>query len=110
MPSYIVINIKVYKPHSIRAASSTKAVQQGNAIQKVKFHANWSLNSNTFERYYYKPTAQASSSTQIMNSIFSTESSVTLEVVVKSTGIVLGTKNNTKIDETKTENVIHARP
>jgi hypothetical protein len=59
-----------FKAHSIRSAASTKAVQRGSSIQAVKQHANWSLTSNTFERYYYKPTAQASASASIINSIF----------------------------------------
>jgi hypothetical protein len=105
------IDTNIFKAHSIRSASNTKAVQNGHSIQAVKEHANWSLTSNTFERYYYKPTAQASSSTAITNSIFLPENSITLEVGVESTGIALGTtNNNTNVDETNTENVIHTRP
>ncbi|KAG1059457.1 hypothetical protein G6F42_028309 [Rhizopus arrhizus] len=100
-----------FQAHSIRLATSTKAVELGHSIQDVKKHANWSLQSNTFEDFYYKPSSQASSSTAINNSIFSsTENSITLEVGVESTGISLGTTSNTNVDETKTENVIHARP
>ena len=65
------INTKDYQAHSVRAASSTKAVELGHSIQEVKKHANWSLNSNTFENFYYKPSSQTSSSTAITNSIFS---------------------------------------
>ncbi|KAG1037308.1 hypothetical protein G6F43_012890 [Rhizopus delemar] len=105
------IDITLFQAHSIRAASSTKAVELGNSIQSVKKHANWSLTSNTFERYYFKPSSQQSSSTTINNSIFSsTENSITLEAGVKSTGISLGTTTNTNVDETKAENVIHTRP
>ncbi|KAG1050452.1 hypothetical protein G6F43_007274 [Rhizopus delemar] len=50
------IDTTIYKAHSIRSASSTKAVEKGHSIQAVKEHAGWSLNSNTFERFYYKPT------------------------------------------------------
>ncbi|KAG1140888.1 hypothetical protein G6F37_012907 [Rhizopus arrhizus] len=100
-----------FQAHSIRSAASTKAVELGHSIQDVKKHANWSLQSNTFEDFYYKPSSQASSSTAINNSIFSsTENSITLEVGVESTGISLGTTSNTNVDETKTENVIHTRP
>ncbi|KAG1390352.1 hypothetical protein G6F60_013009 [Rhizopus arrhizus] len=100
-----------FQAHSIRLAASTKAVELGHSIQDVKKHANWSLQSNTFEDFYYKPSSQASSSTAINNSIFSsTENSITLEVGVESTGISLGTTSNTNVDETKTENVIHTRP
>ncbi|KAG0943812.1 hypothetical protein G6F29_011592 [Rhizopus arrhizus] len=100
-----------FQAHSIRLAASTKAVELGHSIQDVKKHANWSLQSNTFEDFYYKPSSQASSSTAINNSTFSsTENSITLEVGVESTGISLGTTSNTNVDETKTENVIHTRP
>ncbi|KAG1463602.1 hypothetical protein G6F56_005248 [Rhizopus delemar] len=44
------IDTSVYKPHSIRSASSTKAVENGMTISEVKHHANWSHDSNTFER------------------------------------------------------------
>ncbi|CEI94586.1 hypothetical protein G6F70_003920 [Rhizopus microsporus] len=40
-----------FTAHSIRAATSTYAVQQGASIQEVKIHANWSLNAETFEKY-----------------------------------------------------------
>ncbi|EIE91831.1 hypothetical protein RO3G_16542 [Rhizopus delemar RA 99-880] len=54
-----------YKVHSIRAAASTKAIEKGNSIQEVKKHANWSLNTNTFETFYYKPSSAKSTSTKI---------------------------------------------
>ncbi|KAG1229506.1 hypothetical protein G6F68_006669 [Rhizopus microsporus] len=44
-----------FTAHSIRAAASTYAVQQGASIQEVKIHANWSLNADTFEKYYLRP-------------------------------------------------------
>ncbi|KAG1449948.1 hypothetical protein G6F56_008491 [Rhizopus delemar] len=100
------IDTKEYQVHSIRTASSTKAVELGHSIQEVKKHANWSLNSNTFEKHYFKPSTQSSSSTTISNSIFSTEKRITLEVGVESTRIGLGTTTNTQVDETTTENVI----
>lgn len=78
------IDTKEYQAHSILAASSTKAVELGHSIQEVKKRANWSLNSNTFEQHYFKPSTQSSSSTNISNSIFSTEKRITLEVVVSS--------------------------
>lgn len=52
------IDTKAYQAHSIRAASSTKAAELGHSIEQVKKHANWSLNSNTFEKFYYKPSLQ----------------------------------------------------
>ncbi|KAG0821822.1 hypothetical protein G6F16_011833 [Rhizopus arrhizus] len=80
------IDTSNFQAHSIRSAASTKAVELGYTIQDVKKHANWRLQSNTFEDFYYKPSSQASSSTAINNSIFSsTENSITLEVFVSST-------------------------
>jgi hypothetical protein len=73
-------------------------------------HADWSLNSNKFQKFYYKPPSPDASSTAISQSIFSNaEKRITLEVRVESTGIGLGTTSNTIVDETKTENVIHTR-
>ncbi|KAI8365170.1 uncharacterized protein BYT42DRAFT_596011 [Radiomyces spectabilis] len=40
----------VYKAHSIRSVSSTKAVEKLHSIEEVKQHANWSNRSNAFER------------------------------------------------------------
>jgi ferredoxin-NADP reductase len=39
------------KAHSIRSAASTKAKELGFSTSTIKQHANWSENSNTFERY-----------------------------------------------------------
>jgi hypothetical protein len=58
------IDTDIFSPHSIRAASSTKAVQKGDSIKAVKIHANWSLNADTFERFYLKPTHQESQKCQ----------------------------------------------
>ncbi|KAG1488932.1 hypothetical protein G6F46_001125 [Rhizopus delemar] len=105
------IGTTIYKAHSIRSASSTKAVEKGHSIQAVKEHAGWSLNSNTFERFYYKPTNQDSSSTAITHSIFSqAENSITLGDGVEPTEIDLGTTNNPNVGETKSNNVIDAHP
>ncbi|KAG0733952.1 hypothetical protein G6F57_013986 [Rhizopus arrhizus] len=96
------IDITEYKAHSIRSASSTKAVEESHSIQAVKQHANWSSNANTFERYYYKPTAQQSSSTSIANSIFSlTDNHTTLTDGAELKRIVVGTTNNYKFKKGK---------
>ncbi|KAG1370665.1 hypothetical protein G6F61_011843 [Rhizopus arrhizus] len=96
------IDITKYKAHSIRSASSTKAVEKSHSIQTVKQHANWSSNANTFERYYYKPTAQQSSSTSIANSIFSlTDNHTTLTDGAELKRIVVGTTNNYKFKKGK---------
>jgi hypothetical protein len=104
------VDTNLYKAHFIRAAASTKAVELGYSIQDVKKHANWSLNSNTFEKYYYKPSSQLSTSTAICHPIFSSEKRITSEVEVEATGIGLGTTSNTNVAETKTKDVIHTHP
>ncbi|KAG1042835.1 hypothetical protein G6F43_011801 [Rhizopus delemar] len=105
------IDTSNYKPHSIRSASSTKAVEKGSSIEAVKQHANWSRKAFTFEDYYYKPTAQQSNSTKIVNSIFSmSENYTTLEDESESIEIVKGTPNNTIVDVDESENVINPTP
>ncbi|KAG0735469.1 hypothetical protein G6F57_009442 [Rhizopus arrhizus] len=59
-----------YKPHSLRSATSRKAVMLGVSIDQVKDHANWSRNSNTFEKFYYKPPRRCLRSMRIQQSIF----------------------------------------
>ncbi|KAG1126788.1 hypothetical protein G6F38_013720 [Rhizopus arrhizus] len=101
------IDTSVYKAHSIRSAASTKAIESGHTPEEVKEHANWSQNSYTMERYYYKPTAQKTKSTKIVNSIFSnTENNTTSEVETEAIEIVLGTTCNSKIAEVETEDVV----
>jgi site-specific recombinase XerD len=102
---------KEYTAHSIRAASSTKAVQKGVSISSVEHHANWSQGSNTFEKYYYKPVSQEHESTIIQNSIFSTaENHTTSESEAKATRIVLGTTYNTQVAGAKDEEVVQTQP
>ncbi len=63
----------------------------------VKQYANWAQNSNTFEKYYYKPVGQNRESTWIQNSIFSTKNQTTSEPEAKATRIVVGTTHNTEV-------------
>lgn len=65
------VDTKTYTPHSIRSASSTFAKQLGLSTTAIKVHANWSLNSSTFENYYFKPIAQESQGAKITEAIFS---------------------------------------
>ncbi|KAG1090212.1 hypothetical protein G6F39_010639 [Rhizopus arrhizus] len=106
------IDTKTYGPHTIRSASSTKAVQLGHDIQKIKEHANWSLSANTFERFYYKPTYQESASAHINNTIFSfaADNHTISEVRLESTGIGLSTTSNAKVDERRTKDMVHPTP
>ncbi|CEP17690.1 hypothetical protein [Parasitella parasitica] len=92
-----------YKAHSIRAASSSKAVP----IFNVKNHANWSQGSKTFERYYYKPVAQDHDSIKIQNSISQQTENHTTS---KATNIVLGTTYNAEVAEAKDEEVVKTQP
>jgi hypothetical protein len=99
-----------YKAHSLRSATSTKAVMLGASINQVKDHANWSRNSNTFEKFYYRSPRRRLRSTRIQQSIFSnTENSTTLEDESGPTRIELGTTSNTKVGE-ESENVVRTRP
>ncbi|KAG1056529.1 hypothetical protein G6F43_001580 [Rhizopus delemar] len=88
------IDTEKYGPHSIRSAASTKAVEKGHSIENVKQHANWSRNTQTFERFYYKPTTTLTLGSQITNSIFSTENLTILEAGAEAIEIVLGMTNN----------------
>ncbi|CEP14262.1 hypothetical protein [Parasitella parasitica] len=101
------IDTTIFKPHSIRSASSTKAIETGIPMREVKDHAHWSHSSQTFEKFYYKPTAKQHNSTQIANSIFSQQGKpTTLESESKSTRIVLDTTNNASVDGDEDENVV----
>jgi hypothetical protein len=74
------VDIKKYKAHSLRSASSTFAVQGGNTIDSVKQHANWPNRSNTFEQFYLKPFNSHTESSRITNSIFSSPENHTIGV------------------------------
>jgi hypothetical protein len=106
------INTDIYGPHTLRSASSTKAFQLGTDIQKIKQHAHWSLEANTFERFYLKPPHQQADSTTINESIFSsiTENNTTSGVRLESTGIGVGTTSNAKVDGRRTKDVVLPAP
>ncbi|KAG1464721.1 hypothetical protein G6F56_005025 [Rhizopus delemar] len=104
------VDIK-YKAHSLRSATSTKAVMLGVSMDQVKDHANWSKKSDTFERYYYKLPRRLLRSNRIQQSIFSnTENNTTLEDETEPTRIVLGTTYNTNVGEEEPENVVRTHP
>ncbi|KAI9003534.1 hypothetical protein CLU79DRAFT_714313 [Phycomyces nitens] len=106
------INIKTYGAHSLWSASITKAVLKETSIQSVKLHANWSLNSDTFERYYFKPADQHAQGSDIAEKLFGevTENETTSKVRVEPTAIVLGMTHNGNVGETKTEDVVATHP
>ena len=94
------INTNKIKAHSLRSATSTKAVSLGVPIEQIKLHANWSLTSNTFEDYYYRPRNQHKRGSDIVNTVFRevTKNITTSEVGVEATAIVVGTTHN-KMDK-----------
>lgn len=102
------VDTSVYKAHSIRAAASTKAVENGHSIQAIKTHGNWSQRSNVFEKHYYKPIKATTNSTAIAQSILqdNTENSTTFEVGAEATRVGLGTTSNLTVAEAKTSNVV----
>ncbi|KAG0980756.1 hypothetical protein G6F29_007590 [Rhizopus arrhizus] len=101
------IDTTKYQPHSIRSAASTKAVQLGFKIDDVKKHANWSLNSNTFEKYYYKPNHTDRISTAIGNSMVNnlSENNTISGVRTEATSIGVGTTCNTDVAVVRTEDM-----
>jgi hypothetical protein len=53
------------------------AAMHGHKFEQVKKHANWSSNSDTFEKYYYKSFNKFQESQAISNTIFSTTENAT---------------------------------
>lgn len=104
------VDTKLCGAHSIRSASSTKAIEKGVSIEEVKEHANWSRNIQTFEKIYYKPTTKAYLGAHISNSIFTAENLTILEAGAEATEIVLGTTNNQAVAKAKAENVVNTHP
>ncbi|KAG1536178.1 hypothetical protein G6F49_013033 [Rhizopus delemar] len=101
------IDTTKYSPHSIRSAASTKAIQLGFEINNVKTHANWSLTSNTFEKYYYKPNHKDKMETAISNSMTTnlTENTTISEVRTEATRIGVGSTCNTDVAVVRTEDM-----
>jgi integrase len=90
------IDTTEYTAHSYRAAAVTKAIQQGAPIELVKKHANWSLNGDTLEKYYYKPFDQHRTATDMVEKKFPSqaEKGTTSGVEAEATTIVVGTAHN----------------
>ena len=53
------VDTKVFKAHSLRGASSSKALLKGLTVKEVVDHGRWSLES-TWQRYYHKNVDSAS--------------------------------------------------
>ncbi|KAG1474718.1 hypothetical protein G6F56_000186 [Rhizopus delemar] len=64
-----------------------RALTNGASLNTVKLHANWSLKSDTLERYYYNPGNQHERDRILTNPIFETdtEKRTTSEVRVEPT-------------------------
>ncbi|KAG1318524.1 hypothetical protein G6F62_012312 [Rhizopus arrhizus] len=102
------IDTNKYTPRSIRSASSTKAIQMGFSFKEVKDHANWSNNSQTMEKYYYKPNNKDRTSTAMINSL--TENTTISGVRTKATSIGVGTSCNTNVAVVKTKDMVNPTP
>lgn len=48
------VDTEVFKPHSTRGASASKADKFGPLLQQIMNKANWK-SANTFQRFYNKP-------------------------------------------------------
>lgn len=51
----------VFKPHSVRHASTSAAVRKGLSMDVVRKSAGWSSKSNTFGKFYNRPLVNADS-------------------------------------------------
>ncbi|OAD77804.1 hypothetical protein PHYBLDRAFT_60930 [Phycomyces blakesleeanus NRRL 1555(-)] len=102
----------IFGLHSLRSASSTKAIIEEASVQEVKLHANWSLNSSTLERYYFRLVYQCACERDIAEKFLGkvTKNKSTSKVGVEPTVLALGTIHNGNIGETKTEDVVPTCP
>ena len=53
------VDTKVFKAHSLRGASSSKALLSGLSVKEVIDHGRWSQES-TWQRFYHKKVDSAS--------------------------------------------------
>ncbi|CDH56211.1 hypothetical protein RO3G_05861 [Lichtheimia corymbifera JMRC:FSU:9682] len=107
------IDVEKYPPHSIRAAAATKAVIQGIPIQDVKLHANWSLNTDTMERYYFRPPNQHQRGSHICEAIFSHNADNNSTSEVEGVSTVIGIEPTTadqEVDTDGTQDVLGTQP
>lgn len=102
------INTDIYKPHSLRSASTTKAVESSIPTDQLKIHANWILNSKTFEQGYLKPRDQFVQGTSMTEAVFrgAAEKITTFKIGVEAGPIMEDTNNNSFVVEMETEDVV----
>ncbi|ORE12224.1 hypothetical protein BCV71DRAFT_230451 [Rhizopus microsporus] len=60
------IDTTQFKAHSTRSATSTKTYMTVVGVQKLKQHANRSLRTDTFERYYLRPHTNTKKAKQLL--------------------------------------------
>jgi integrase len=89
------IDTTIFTPHSIRSAASSAAYHKGIEREHIKKHANWSLTSDTFERYYLKNN-KLLQSRGLLNTLIldHAENDTTSGVEAEASTIVLGTPHN----------------
>ena len=51
------IDTEIFKPHSIRGASTSKAMKYGVSVKQILQAANWK-SENTFERFYHRQVTE----------------------------------------------------
>ncbi|CDH61287.1 hypothetical protein RO3G_14881 [Lichtheimia corymbifera JMRC:FSU:9682] len=106
------VNTKEHTAHSVRSAASTKASARGVSNAHIKDHGHWSHHSDTFERYYLRPSDPHATSRQITTAILDTENGTTSErVEAEPTEVVLGTRYNHTVGGAETsDDVVGSRP
>lgn len=109
------IDTTQFKAHSIRSAASIKAYMTEIGVPKLKQHTNWSLRTDTFERYYLRPPQQHLAGKSIASAVLNpsnnlTQKSTTSEVESESTTIGISMPPNSKVDEDETDDVVRSHP
>jgi hypothetical protein len=102
---------KRFSAHSIRSASSTAAFQRGVPVADIKLHANWSLASDTFEKYYLRPSDHLAKASSISSKVFlaNTDNVTTSGVEAEASTVVVGTTHNRNDAEAETRDVVGSR-
>ena len=63
------INVELFRPHSTRAAATSKASESSVPLDQIIATAGWS-SSSTFAKFYHKPIgANDSSAASILQSV-----------------------------------------
>lgn len=62
------IDTNIFKAHSTRSASTTKAKNKGVSISEIQDMADWSSTSSIFRRFYYKPLLNSTYAQAVLSS------------------------------------------